>query len=181
MPTTLVWLPTAIRIAVAPVLVGALVLLLEPTRSLSDLAAAVGLLLLGAIHVLYWWRPWPTRQGPAVAAAAGMVLINFFLFNLLGFAQPLLWLYPALIAGAGLRASAAAVGVVLTVLAAATPLALQGRLVHPAEPLAPPEALGASHSVLLSIVLAAAQCRPPRRQCRAGRPRRDERARAPGA
>src|SRR5713226_1343549 len=119
MPTTLVWLPTAIRVAIAPVLVGALVLLVEPSRSLSDLAAAVGLVLLSAIHVLYWWRPWPSRERPAVAAAAGMVLVNFLLLNLVGLAQPLLWLYPALIAGAGLPARAAALGVVLTALAAA--------------------------------------------------------------
>jgi len=155
MPTTLVWLPTAIRVAIAPVLVGALVLLVEPTRSASDLAAAVGLVLLSAIHVLYWWRPWPSRQRPAAAAAAGMVLVNFLLLNLVGLAQPLLWLYPALIAGAGLPARAAALGVVLTALAAAAPLALQGRLVHPVGPVAPAETLGASHSVLLSIVLAA--------------------------
>ena len=155
MPTTLVWLPTAIRVAIAPVLVGALVLLVEPDRSVSDLAAAVGLAVLGVIHVLYWWRPWPSAQRRAFAAAAGMVLLNFVLLNLIGLAQPLLWLYPALIAGAGLRAPAAAVGVVLTVLAAAAPLALQGQLVHPAQPVAPAEALGASHSVLLSIVLAA--------------------------
>jgi hypothetical protein len=94
MPTTLVWLPTAIRVAIAPVLVGAMVLLVEPTRSLSDLAAAVGLVLLGAIHVVYWWRPWPSDQRRAFAAAAGMVLINFVLLNLIGLAQPLLWLYP---------------------------------------------------------------------------------------
>ncbi len=135
MPTTLVWLPTAIRVAIAPVLVGALVLLVEPDRSVSDLAAAVGLAVLGVIHVLYWWRPWPSAQRRAFAAAAGMVLLNFVLLNLIGLAQP--------------------VGVVLTVLAAAAPLALQGQLVHPAQPVAPAEALGASHSVLLSIVLAA--------------------------
>src|SRR5438445_7973742 len=150
MPTTLVWLPTVIRIAIAPVLVGALFLLVQPTRSVSDVAAALGLILLGAIHVLYWWRPWPSGQRRAFAAAAGMVLINFVLLNLVRLAQPLLWLYPALIAGAGLRAPAAAVGVVLTALAAAAPLALQGMLVHPIEAVAPAEALGASHSILLS-------------------------------
>ncbi len=151
MPPTLLWLATVLRVAIAPVLVGALALLAESPRSASDLAAAAGLVLLGAIHVLYWWRPWPSRQRRAVAAVAGMVMINFVLLNLLGLAEPLLWLYPALIAGASLRARAAAVGVGLTALAAAAPLALDGRLVHSVQPA---DALGPSHSVLLSIVLA---------------------------
>jgi len=42
----------------------------------------------------------------------------------------------------------------LTALAAAAPLALEGTLIHPIDPLHPAEALGPSHSVLLSIVLA---------------------------
>ena len=99
MPKTMTWLATVIRVAIAPVLVGALGLLVESPRSASDLAAAAGLILLGAIHVLYWWRPWPTARR-AVAAVAGMIMINFVLLNLLGLAEPLLWLYPALIAGA---------------------------------------------------------------------------------
>jgi two-component system sensor histidine kinase DesK len=66
-----------------------------------------------------------------------------------------LWLYPALIAGAGLRAPVAAVGIGLTALAAAAPLAFPGGFVHSAEPLqSTTEALSAGHSVLLSIVLA---------------------------
>jgi two-component system, NarL family, sensor histidine kinase DesK len=149
----MIWLATVIRVAIGPVLVGALFLLLESQRSPSDLATAAGLLLLGAIHIFYWWR-WPTRPRRTVAAGAGMVLINFVLLNLLGLAEPLLWLYPALIAGAGLPVRAAAIGVALTALAAAAPLALEGRLVHPVGPLPPTEALGPSHSVLLSIVLA---------------------------
>jgi two-component system, NarL family, sensor histidine kinase DesK len=83
-----------------------------------------------------------------------MVMINFVLLNLLGLAEPLLWLYPALIAGAGLRARAAAVGVGLTALAAAAPIALAGRLIHPVDVVQPTDALGPSHSILLSIVLA---------------------------
>ena len=154
MPTTMIWLATVIRVAIAPVLVGALGLLVESPRSASDLAAAAGLILLGAIHVLYWWRPWPSRQRRAVAAVAGMVVINFVLLNLLGLAEPLLWLYPALIAGAGLRVRAAAVGVGLTALAAAAPIALEGRLIHPVDAVQPTDALGPSHSILLSIVLA---------------------------
>jgi two-component system sensor histidine kinase DesK len=48
----------------------------------------------------------------------------------------------------------AVVAIGLTAVAAAAPLALEGRLVHPVDPLHPAEALGPSHSVLLSIVLA---------------------------
>src|SRR6266851_7675538 len=134
MPTTMIWLATVIRVTIAPVLVGALVLLVESPRSASDLSAAAGLILLSAIHVLYWWRPWPTSQRRAVAAAVGMVVTNFVLLNLLGLTQPLLWLYPALIVGAGLPPPAAAVGVGLTALAAAAPLAVAGSLVHPVDP-----------------------------------------------
>jgi two-component system sensor histidine kinase DesK len=145
------WLAKVVRVAVTPVFLGALVLLAEPSRSVADLAPALGLLLLGTIHVFYWWRPWPSEQRRAVLAGTAMVLTNFVLLNLLGLSQPLLWLYPALIVGAGLRPQAAAVGVGLTALAAAAPMALEGTLaqpVHVAEP------LGLSHLVLLSIVLA---------------------------
>jgi signal transduction histidine kinase len=62
--------------------------------------------------------------------------------------------YPALIAGAGLRPPLAVVGVGLTAAAAAAPIAVQGNLVHPAAAAPPADALGPSHSVLLSIVLA---------------------------
>jgi hypothetical protein len=112
----MIWLATVVRLAIAPVFLGALVLLVETPRSASDLAAAVGLLLLGAMHVVYWWRPWPSCQRRAIVAVGGMILTNFALLDLLGLSQPLVWLYPALIAGAGLRAQAAAVGVGLTAL-----------------------------------------------------------------
>src|SRR5262249_15410193 len=59
-----------------------------------------------------------------------------------------------LIAGAGLRARWAIVGIGLTAVAAAAPIAFEGQLVHPARRLPPAEVLGPSHSVLLSIVLA---------------------------
>ncbi|MGI9149032.1 MAG: sensor histidine kinase [Chloroflexota bacterium] len=154
MPPKMSWFPPVVRVAIAPVLVGALALLVESRGSVSDLAAAAGLLLLSAIHVLFWWRPWPSRQRRAIAAVAAMVLINFVLLNLLLLPQPLVWLYPALIAGAGLRAPFAAIGVGLTALAAAAPLALEGRLIHPIGPVNPAETLGPSHSILLSIVLA---------------------------
>ncbi len=137
MPRTMIWLATVIRVAIVPVLVGAAVLLVKSPQTPSDLAVAAGLVLLSAIHVLYWWRPWPNRQRGAVAALAGMVLINFVLLNLLGLAEPLVWLYPALIAGFGLRMPAAAVGVGLTALAAAALLALEGSLIHPIDPVHP--------------------------------------------
>jgi two-component system sensor histidine kinase DesK len=146
----MIWLATVVRLAILPVFLGAMLLVARPASS-SDTAAAIGLVVLGTIHVLYWWRPWPTRQRRAIAATAGMVLTNFVLVNLLGLSQPLLWLYPALIVGAGLRPLAAAVGVGLTALAAAAPMAQEGTLIdslHTVEP------FGASHSILLSIVLA---------------------------
>src|SRR5882672_114725 len=102
MPPRMIWLAWVVRLTIAPVFLGALLLLLEPARSLNHVAASTGLVLLGAIHGVYWWRPWPTRDAGALAAAAGMVLTNFVLVNLLGLTQPLLWLYPALIVGAGL-------------------------------------------------------------------------------
>jgi two-component system, NarL family, sensor histidine kinase DesK len=150
----MIWLAIVIRITIAPVLVGALAVVLHSQREASDIAAAMGLLLLSAIHLAYWWNPWQTSQSRAVAVVATMVAINFVLLNLLGVAEPLLWLYPALVAGAGLRTPVAIPAVGLTAAAAAAPLALEGRLVHPIDPLHPAEALGPSHSVLLSIVLA---------------------------
>jgi two-component system sensor histidine kinase DesK len=154
MPMSMIWLATVIRVAIVPVLVGALGLVLESSRSASDLAAAAGLILLGAIHVLYWWRPWPTQLWSAVAAVVSMLIINFVLLNLLGLAEPLLWLYPALIAGAGFHVRAAAIAVGLTALAAAAPTALEGSLIHPVDAIQATDALGPSHSILLSIVLA---------------------------
>jgi two-component system sensor histidine kinase DesK len=155
MPNAMTWLPTIVRVAIAPVLVGVVFLLVEPGRSARDLATAVGLAVLAAIHVLYWWRPWPGEQRRAVAATAGMVVTNFVLANLLGLAAPLLWLYPALIAGAGLRAPMAIVGVGLTALAAAAPMALEGGLIEPLHPFQPfGPTFGPSHAILLSIVLA---------------------------
>ena len=147
----MIWLATVVRVAITPVLFGALRLLVDPQRSASDLATAVGLAVLGAIHVFYWWRPWPSSQRRTVASAVGMILTIFVLLELLGLSQPLLWLYPALIVGAGLRAPLAVVGVGLTALAAAAPMAIEGT---PTEPLHLAEPLGLSHLILLSIVLA---------------------------
>jgi two-component system sensor histidine kinase DesK len=154
MPSSMIWLAVVIRLTIAPVLLGAMAVVLHSQRAPGDIAAAIGLLILGAIHIAYWWDPWQQSQARAVAAAGSMVALNFVLLDLLGLAEPLLWLYPALVAGAGLRAPVAVAAIGLTALAAAAPLALQGRLVHPVDPLHPAEALGPSHSVLLSIVLA---------------------------
>ncbi len=150
MAPRMLWLVMVVRVTSAPVFLGALFMLAEPPPSGNSLAAAGGLIVLGAIHVFYWWRPWPSRERQAIAAAAGMVVTNFVLLDLLGLSQPLLWLYPALIVGAGLR-PVAAVGVGLTALAAAAPMAAESRL---AEPHDFSEPFGASHSILLSIVLA---------------------------
>jgi two-component system, NarL family, sensor histidine kinase DesK len=154
MPRAMVWLPTVITVVIAPVLLGAIALLLQSPHAANNLAAVVGLVLLSAIHVLYWRRPWPARESRAIAAAASMVVINFVLLNLLGVAEPLLWLYPALIAGAGLRASSALIGVGLTAVAAAAPVAFEGRLIHVPGPFAPTQMFGPSHSTLVSILLA---------------------------
>jgi two-component system sensor histidine kinase DesK len=148
------WLATVIRITIAPVLIGVLAVFIHSPRASSDVAVAAGLLLLGIVHIVYWWEPWRTSARQAVAALGTMVAINFVLLNLLGLAEPLLWLYPALVAGAGLRAPVAVLAIGLTALAAAAPFALEGGLVHPIDPQHPVDALGPSHSVLLSIVLA---------------------------
>ena len=148
------WLAVVIRITIAPVLLGVAAVLSHSPRTTTDLGAATGLLLLAAVHSAYWWDPWRRTQSRAVATLASMAAINFVLLNLLGLAEPLLWLYPALVAGAGLRTPAAVLGIALTALAAAEPLALEGGLVHPIDPLHPGDALGPSHSVLLSIILA---------------------------
>lgn len=145
-PQGMLWLATVVRLAIVPVFLGALFLFIAPLRSVSDLAAAIGLVVLGAIHVHYWWRPWPRRQRRALAAAAGMILTNFVLLHLLGLTQPLLWLYPALIVGAGLRARVAVVGVGLMALAAVVPMDQAGTLVD--------RTLGPIHSTPLSIALA---------------------------
>jgi two-component system sensor histidine kinase DesK len=150
MPSKMNWLAIVIRLAIAPVFLGAL-LLSARAASISDVSASIGLLVLGAIHVVYWWRPWPSQPRRALATTAGMVLTNFVLVNLLGLSQPLLWLYPALIVGAGLRPPAAAVGVGLMALAAAAPMAHEGLFGNPLHPVEP---FGPSHSILLSIVLA---------------------------
>lgn len=154
MPSSMMWLATIIRIAIAPVLLGAVALLFHSPRPSTDLAAAAGLVLLAAIHSVYWWDPWQRKPQYAVAALGAMVVINFVLLNLLGLDESLLWLYPALVAGAGLPTPAALVGIALTALAAAAPLALEGGVVHPVGPLQPADALGPGHSVLLSIILA---------------------------
>jgi len=148
------WLATVIRITIAPVLIGVLAVFIHSPRASSDVAVAAGLLLLGIVHIVYWWEPWRTSARQTVATLGTMVAINFVLLNLLGLAEPLLWLYPALVAGAGLRTPVAVLAIGLTALAAAAPFALEGGLVHPIDPQHPVDALGPSHSVLLSIVLA---------------------------
>src|SRR5260370_24907228 len=114
MPRTMIWLAAVIRVAIAPVLLGALVLLVNSARSPSDLAVSAGLVLLGAIHVLYWWRPGNDQQGRAAAALAGTVFINFVLLNLLRLPQPPAWLYPPPIPRSSLCIPVTPVGVGLT-------------------------------------------------------------------
>jgi len=146
MPPTMNWLAIAVRLAVAPALLGALFLWLEPQRSPRALAAGLSLALVGTVHLWYWWRPWPPRWGRAIAATAVMVATNAVLTHVLGLSQPLLWLYPALVVGAGLRAAPAAAGVVLVAVAAVAPFHLEDAFSE--------HALGPGHWILLSIVLA---------------------------
>jgi two-component system, NarL family, sensor histidine kinase DesK len=154
MPPSMTWLAAVIRITIAPVLLDAVGLMLHAPPAATDLAAALGLLLLAAVHSVYWWDPWRRKPQHAVASLMAMVVINFVLLNLLGLAQPLLWVYPALIAGAGMGAPTAFVAIGLTALAAAAPFAIEGGLVHPVDSLHATDALGPSHSVLVSIILA---------------------------
>ncbi len=146
MPLAMFWFAMVVRLTIVPVFLGALFFLVEPPRSVRDVAAAVGLVLLGAIHILYWWRPWPGRQRHAVAAAGGMVLTNFVLLHVLGLSEPLLWLYPALVTGAGLRPPAAAVGVGFMAVAAGVPVEIGST--HSVS------MLGSGHAILLAVVLA---------------------------
>jgi len=146
MPPKMVWLAAVVRLAITPVFLGALVLWVAPQRSGRDVIAGAGLVLLGAIHVLYWARPWPAPPRRAVAAAAAMVLTNLVLLHVLDLSQPLLWLYPALVVGAGLRPLAAAVGVGLMALAAGVPAEIDSmHLVS---------MLGPGHAILLAVALA---------------------------
>ena len=146
MPPKMVWLAAVVRLAIAPVFLGALFIWLEPQRSGRDVAAGAGLVLLGAIHVLYWSRPWPAQQRGAVAAGAVMVLTNFVLLHVLDLSEPLLWLYPALVVGAGLRPRAAAVGVGLIAVSAGAPAEIDStHLVR---------MLGPGHAILLAVALA---------------------------
>jgi two-component system, NarL family, sensor histidine kinase DesK len=146
MPPRMLWLATVIRLAITPVFLGALFLLLEPQRSGRSQVAALGLVLLGAIHLLYWWSPWPAGQRRAVAAAGAMVLTNFLLLHVLDLSEPLVWLYPALVVGAGLRPPAAALGVGLMAGAAVVPAEMDGlHLIR---------MLGPSHAIVLAVVLA---------------------------
>lgn len=158
MPPKMVWLVTVIHLAIAPVFLGALFLLVQPQRSGRDVAAAAGLALLGLVYVLYWSRPWPMQQRRAVAAATALVMTNLVLLDVLGLSQPLLWLYPALVVGAGLRPRAAAVGVGLMALAAVLPVEMEGtRQVHalgPGHAILLADVLGPGHVILLAVALA---------------------------
>ena len=158
MPRKMVWLATVARLAITPVFLGALFLWIAPQRSGRDVAAGAGLVLLGTIHLRYWLRPWPAQQRRAVIAAAVMVVTNLVLLHVLDLSQPLVWLYPALVVGAGLRPAGAAVGVGLMGLAAVLPVEMEG--IRQAHTLGPGDAillavvLGPGHAILLAVVLA---------------------------
>lgn len=158
MPPKMVWFAAAIHLAITPVFLGALFVWIEPERSSRDVAAGAGLALLGAIHLLYWLRPWPTQQRRAVAATATMVLTNLVLLHVLGLSQPLVWLYPALVLGAGMRLPVAVVGVAFMALAAVVPVEVEGvQHLHtrgPGQAILLAITLGSDHAILLAVALA---------------------------
>lgn len=150
MPPKMIWLAAVVRLAITPVFLGAVVIWLEPERSGRDVAAGAGLVLVGAVHLLYWSGPWPPHLCRAVAAAVAMILANVVLVHVLDLSEPLLWLYPALVVGAGLPPPAAAVGVGLMALAAAVPPGghVEIETTHLVS------MLGPGHAILLAVALA---------------------------
>lgn len=145
MPPKMAWLTAIVQLSVAPVFLGALFLMLSQSGAGRTVATEIGLVLLGLVHVLYWSRPWPVRQRYAVVAAAAMVGINLILLHGLSLSQPLLWLYPALVVGAGLRPPAAALAVGLMALAAVLPSELAAK--------SQVDPFGTGHTLLLSTIL----------------------------
>lgn len=146
MPPKMLWLTNVVRCAIAPVFVGALCLVAPSDRTWWSLGAALGLLVLATIHLVYWRAPWPAHMRRAVIATALIVATNAVLIHVFYVRQPLLWLYPALIVGAGFRPVAAAVGVALLALSAGASMDLTGSAIA--------RTLGPNHAVLLSIVMA---------------------------
>lgn len=146
MPPRMLWLTNVVRCAIAPVFVGALCLVAPPDRNAHAFGAALGLVVLGTIHLVYWRVPWPRTMRRAVVATTLIVATNAVLIHVFWVRQPLLWLYPALIVGAGFRPVAAAIGVALLALSAGTSMDLAGSAIA--------RTLGPNHAVLLSIVMA---------------------------
>lgn len=142
----MLWLANVVRCAIAPVFVGALCLVAPADRTGWSFGAAIGLCVLGTIHLVYWRDPWPHTMRRAVIATALIVATNAVLIHVFYVRQPLLWLYPALIVGAGFRPAAAAIGVALLALSAGASMDLTGSAIA--------RTLGPQHAVLLSIVMA---------------------------
>ena len=149
MPPRMIWLTIVLRLSSAPLFFGALVLGIRSAHTLTNLAACVALLVLGVIQLLYWRQPWPIRPRRAVVALGAMIPPITLLQHVLHVPQPLLWLYPAIIAGAGLGSPLSAIVVGLMALAAALPVVPVDRT-----GLTLMTMLGANHTILLSIVLA---------------------------
>jgi two-component system sensor histidine kinase DesK len=155
------WLTVALRVAGAPLFVGAIALGVRAEPTQVNLIAAGALLVLGVIHQAYWWQPWPLSTRPrglpapralqrrAVIALVAMIPPVAVLQHVVQLSQPLLWLYPALIAGSGLATPLSAVVVGFMALAAVLPVV---PLNHPG--LAQIVILGTTHTLLLAIVLA---------------------------
>jgi two-component system sensor histidine kinase DesK len=151
------WLTVALRVAGAPLFFGAVALGLRAEPTPHNLAAAGALLVLGVIHMAYWWRPWHGpdqggargRQRRAVVALVAMIPPIAVLQHVVQISQPLLWLYPAMIAGSGLAAPLSAVVVGLMALAAVLP---DVPMSHAG--LTQIVILGTTHTLLLAIMLA---------------------------
>jgi two-component system sensor histidine kinase DesK len=142
------WLTIVLRLTSVPVFLGALALASRAERTPANLVAGLALVLLGVIQIAYWSRPLPIRQRRAVAALVAMIPPIALLQLALPDPQPLLWLYPAIVAGSGLAVplSAAVVGsMALAAVFPEVPLRAGPSLVI---------ALGTSHTIFLSIVLA---------------------------
>jgi two-component system, NarL family, sensor histidine kinase DesK len=154
MPPTMAWLTLVVQLTIVPVFLGAPTVLLSPQGSgrdpLVSAGIGAGLVTLGLAHVWYWSRPWPARPRRVVIAGALMVLANVILLYVLDFPQPLVWLYPALVVGAGLPPVLAMVGVGLMALVSGTPAVFHGHV----EGVDLVRMLGTGHAIVLAVVLA---------------------------
>src|SRR5258708_35983349 len=147
MPPNMTWLTIVLRLSIAPLVAGALVLGVHSVRTPTSLEARVVLLVLGGIQLVYWCRPWPIHQRRALISLGAIIPTIALLQSVLHVSQPLLWLYPAIIAGSGLAVPLSAVVVGIMALAAVVPVVPVDRAATSLVMV-----LGTTHTILLSIV-----------------------------